>query len=152
MYARGILFGKMVLELGDTCVVKNDQTAVRCDVEFKTKVLLIDRNERIFFTPHQGFFSGTYNNVLGKVRKNGVEIGEVSGRWSHVMEYKDTKVLTFLIDDCPLHSTAFRLLGNVNCSTLNRVKSHPNMWNRRTPKSQTNLGGLYHISVKETTH
>lgn len=52
MYARGILFGKMVLELGDTCVAKNDQTGVRCDVEFKTKVLLIDRNERECFSPH----------------------------------------------------------------------------------------------------
>jgi Oxysterol-binding protein len=38
MYARGILFGKMVLELGDTCVVKNMQTGILCDIEFKTKV------------------------------------------------------------------------------------------------------------------
>jgi len=38
MYARGILFGKMVLELGDTCVAKNDKTGMACDLEFKTKV------------------------------------------------------------------------------------------------------------------
>jgi hypothetical protein len=38
MYARGILFGKMVLELGDTAVVKNDVTGMHCDVDFKTKV------------------------------------------------------------------------------------------------------------------
>lgn len=38
MYARGILFGKMVLELGDSCVAKNEQTGARCDIEFKTKV------------------------------------------------------------------------------------------------------------------
>ncbi|KAF4622863.1 hypothetical protein D9613_001590 [Agrocybe pediades] len=78
MYARGILFGKMVLELGDTCVAKNEKNGLSCDLEFKTK----------------GFFSGTYNALAGKVRKNSTEIGEVSGRWSHVMEIKNAKTGT----------------------------------------------------------
>lgn len=38
MYARGILFGKMVLELGDTCNAKNEKTGMSSDIEFKTKV------------------------------------------------------------------------------------------------------------------
>ena len=38
MYARGILFGKMVLELGDSSIVRNHETGMTCDVEFKTKV------------------------------------------------------------------------------------------------------------------
>jgi hypothetical protein len=38
MYARGILFGKMVLELGDNCVAKNETLGLNCDLEFKTKV------------------------------------------------------------------------------------------------------------------
>jgi len=38
MYARGILFGKMVLELGDTCIAKNDNNHLYCDLDFKTKV------------------------------------------------------------------------------------------------------------------
>lgn len=38
MYARGILFGKMVLELGDMSGVRNDNQGISCDVEFKTKV------------------------------------------------------------------------------------------------------------------
>lgn len=38
MYARGILFGKMVLELGDISSVKNEKTDYACEVEFKTKV------------------------------------------------------------------------------------------------------------------
>lgn len=38
MYARGILFGKMVLELGDTCIAKNEKHGMYCDLEFKTKV------------------------------------------------------------------------------------------------------------------
>ncbi|KAL4065797.1 hypothetical protein V8B97DRAFT_1982044 [Scleroderma yunnanense] len=75
MYARGILFGKMVLELGDTCVVKNERRGLSCDLEFKTK----------------GFFSGTYNAIAGRVRKGNTEIGEVSGRWSHLMDFKSTR-------------------------------------------------------------
>lgn len=75
MYARGILFGKMVLELGDTCVVKNERHRLTCDLEFKTK----------------GFFSGTYNAIAGRVRRGGAEFGEVLGRWSHVMEFKSSK-------------------------------------------------------------
>jgi oxysterol-binding protein-related protein 8 len=50
MYARGILFGKMVLELGDTCIAKNEKHGLYCDLEFKTKVrcslyVLIDHSE-----------------------------------------------------------------------------------------------------------
>lgn len=75
MYARGILFGKMVLELGDTCVVKNQKNRLFCDLEFKTK----------------GFFSGTYNAIAGRVRRGNSDTGEVSGRWSHVMEFKSIK-------------------------------------------------------------
>ncbi|KAF7340192.1 hypothetical protein MVEN_01937800 [Mycena venus] len=75
MYARGILFGKMVQELGDTCAAKNEKNGMVADLEFKTK----------------GFFSGTYNAISGRVRHNSTDVGEVSGRWSHVMEFKSTK-------------------------------------------------------------
>ncbi|KAI5834742.1 Oxysterol-binding protein [Schizophyllum commune Tattone D] len=75
MYARGILFGKMVLELGDTCTATNENNDIHCDLEFKTK----------------GFFSGTYNAIAGRLRHKDKDIGEITGRWSHVMEFKDTK-------------------------------------------------------------
>ncbi|KAH6917643.1 hypothetical protein BKA70DRAFT_1368013 [Coprinopsis sp. MPI-PUGE-AT-0042] len=75
MYARGILFGKMVLELGDTCMAKNEKLGLFADLEFKTK----------------GFFSGTYNAIAGKIRKGITEVGEIGGRWSHVMDFKDAK-------------------------------------------------------------
>jgi hypothetical protein len=39
MYARGILFGKMVLELGDTCIAKNEKRGLYCDLDFKTRVM-----------------------------------------------------------------------------------------------------------------
>jgi len=75
MYARGILFGKMVLELGDQCTAKNEKNGLHADIEFKTK----------------GFFSGTYNAIAGRVRHNAADVGEVSGRWSHAMEFKSAK-------------------------------------------------------------
>jgi hypothetical protein len=76
MYARGILFGKMVLELGDTCTVRNDAQDLQADLEFKTR----------------GFFSGTYNAIAGRVKHGPTELGEVSGKWSGLMEFKAAKV------------------------------------------------------------
>jgi len=40
----------------------------------------------------QGFFSGTYNGIYGRVRRNTTDIGEINGRWSHVMDFKNPKV------------------------------------------------------------
>jgi len=75
MYARGILWGKMVLELGDTCTARNDRNGISADLTFKTK----------------GYFSGAYNSIAGKIKKGSSESGEVSGKWSGVMEYKNSK-------------------------------------------------------------
>lgn len=38
MFARGILFGKMVIELGDTCTAKCEKLQLTAEIEFKTKV------------------------------------------------------------------------------------------------------------------
>ena len=38
MYARGILFGKMVIELGDTCTARCEKLGMTADIEFRTKV------------------------------------------------------------------------------------------------------------------
>ncbi|GAA5906797.1 OSBP family protein [Sporobolomyces salmoneus] len=84
MYARGILFGKMVLELGDSSIVRNHQTGMTCDVEFKTK----------------GFFSGSYNSIAGKIKSPKGDVGEISGHWSDLMEItrKSTKTKEVLFD------------------------------------------------------
>jgi hypothetical protein len=37
-YARGILFGKMTLELCDVSSIANDTIDYHCDVDFKAKV------------------------------------------------------------------------------------------------------------------
>jgi len=49
MYARGILFGKMVLELGDTCMAKNERNGIYCDLEFKTKVPYVKDSRHVHF-------------------------------------------------------------------------------------------------------
>ncbi|GAA6006133.1 hypothetical protein JCM11491_002043 [Sporobolomyces phaffii] len=84
MYARGILFGKMVLELGDSSIVRNNQTGMSCDVEFKTK----------------GFFSGSYNSIAGKIKSPKGEVGDISGHWSDLMEItrKSTRSKETLFD------------------------------------------------------
>jgi len=76
MYARGIVFGKMVLELGETCTAKNAANDMLADIDFKTK----------------GFFSGTYNAVNAKLKHQGTEFAEVTGRWNKIMEIKDANV------------------------------------------------------------
>lgn len=73
MYARGIMFGRMVLELGDTSEVANANTNLSSEVEFKVK----------------GYFTGTYNAIAAKVQQSGKTIGELTGKWSDQMEYKN---------------------------------------------------------------
>ncbi|KAI8145882.1 hypothetical protein BJV82DRAFT_643601 [Fennellomyces sp. T-0311] len=69
VYARGILFGKMVMELGDSCYVKCPKNGFVCHLDFKTK----------------GFFSGQYNSVTGKIKNEttGQVLREISGKWSN---------------------------------------------------------------------
>jgi hypothetical protein len=86
MYARGILFGKMVLELGDTCTVRNDAQDFHADLEFKTK----------------GFFTGTYNSIAGRVKHGSTELGDVTGKWSALMEFKPTKVRRQALPPSPI--------------------------------------------------
>ncbi|KAI8979278.1 hypothetical protein BDF20DRAFT_820343 [Mycotypha africana] len=76
VYARGILFGKMVMELGDSCV---------------------------------GFFSGQYNSVCGKVKKEstGEILYEISGQWSNEIFIKmakaSNKTLFFDVKTANIH-------------------------------------------------
>ncbi|RSH88673.1 hypothetical protein EHS25_002900 [Saitozyma podzolica] len=75
-YARGILFGKLILELCDVSAIHNPQTEYHCDVDFKAK----------------GWISGGYHYIQGMVKGPGKsDLGEVSGRWNSVIEYADKK-------------------------------------------------------------
>jgi hypothetical protein len=75
MYARGILFGKMKFELGDTSKVQCPENDLICEIEFKTK----------------GYFSGTYNAIAGMIKREstGDALYELSGSWIGEMFIKD---------------------------------------------------------------
>lgn len=51
-------------------------------------------------TSLQGFFSGTYNAIAGKIKGPQGEIGEVSGMWSDVMEIQRKGVSLVLSAAC----------------------------------------------------
>ncbi|XAO25737.1 hypothetical protein I312_104566 [Cryptococcus bacillisporus CA1280] len=84
-YARGILFGRMLLELCDVSSIVNAKNDFHCDVDFKAK----------------GWISGGYNVISGKVIGPGKsDIGDLSGHWSSAIEFKDkeTKEKKVLFD------------------------------------------------------
>ncbi|CUS20602.1 LAQU0S01e10352g1_1 [Lachancea quebecensis] len=77
MYARGILFGKMRIELGDHMVIKSPKHKV--DIEFKTK----------------GFISGTYDAIEGTIKDHaGNEYFEISGKWNDIIYIRDLQKKT----------------------------------------------------------
>ncbi|CAO0802785.1 unnamed protein product [Mucor circinelloides] len=98
VYVRGILFGKMVLELGDSCVVRCRTSDLVCELDFKTK----------------GFFSGQYNSVSGKVKKEstGEVLYEISGQWSSEIYIKmakaSNKTLFFDVKSSAIHPKVVR--------------------------------------------
>ncbi|OMJ21525.1 Oxysterol-binding protein-like protein [Smittium culicis] len=93
MYTRGVLFGKMVLEMGDKAHITCQKLDLIYKVEFKTK----------------GFFSGQYNEVAGKIKRISTDevLYEVSGNWQHKMTItnKKTKVSEVLFDSSTEHIT-----------------------------------------------
>ncbi|KAI8994715.1 hypothetical protein BDB01DRAFT_773828 [Pilobolus umbonatus] len=77
MYVRGILLGKMGLELGDTAIIRCAANDLICELDFKTK----------------GFFSGEYKSVSGTIKKEstGKVLFEISGQWADKMYIKPAK-------------------------------------------------------------
>ncbi|KAI9255198.1 hypothetical protein BDA99DRAFT_518159 [Phascolomyces articulosus] len=77
VYARGILFGTMTLELGDSSKVRCVTSDLSCELDFKTK----------------GFFSGQWNSVVGKIKKESTQevLCEISGQWSNELYIKYCK-------------------------------------------------------------
>ena len=73
---------------------------MHCDVDFKTKVgahaSACMHREFCLTAVWQGFFTGSYNNVTGCIKKYNSEVGEISGQWSHTMEYRNSKVCVWI--------------------------------------------------------
>jgi hypothetical protein len=92
-YARGILFGKLVLELCDLSSIDNAKTDYHCDVDFRAKVSSTRTStQQRHLLSRQGWLSGGYNAINGSVKGPGKsDIGEITGYWHSVMEYRDRK-------------------------------------------------------------
>lgn len=74
IYARGILFGKMRIEMGDHMIIKGPKYTA--DIEFKTK----------------GFISGTYDTIEGVIKGiDGKDYFEISGKWNDIMYITDLR-------------------------------------------------------------
>jgi len=75
-YARGILFGTLLLELVGPVVITCEKSGYRAELEFKAK----------------GFFGGEYNRIEGKVKdKKGKTLATLSGKWDGAVEIKREK-------------------------------------------------------------
>ena len=78
VYVKGLLFGTMMLELGDTAEMKCPDLDLMCDMEFTTK----------------GYFSGQYNGIKGRVKR--ISSGEIlytlSGKWTETIFIQDSTV------------------------------------------------------------
>lgn len=74
VYARGILFGKMIMEMGDQSTIKCKSLDLICELDFKTK----------------GYFSGQYHSVAGKIKhiSTGNVLYEISGVWTEELFIK----------------------------------------------------------------
>lgn len=74
VYARGILFGALLMELGGKTSIVCEQSGISTEIEFKTK----------------GYFTGDYNVVVGKVKNaKGKTLYSISGKWNETLVLKD---------------------------------------------------------------
>lgn len=77
-YVRGILFGKLLMEIGGTVIIRCPKTDLSASIEFVTK----------------GYFSGTYHAVKatifrGKEKKGATELYLIEGSWTDSLTIKD---------------------------------------------------------------
>lgn len=96
VYARSILFGKMYMELGDSCVIRSKDHPIECHLEFKQKVKLINK----------GFFSsGDKDGVTGKLINTETDkvYNKIKGKWSEKTTVTDAKGNEQILFDKPLY-------------------------------------------------
>ncbi|CAJ0902353.1 10378_t:CDS:2 [Entrophospora sp. SA101] len=104
VYARGILFGRMVMELGDNSTVKCGKNDLTCELEFRTK----------------GFFSGAYNSIYGKIKREstGEVLYEITGKWSEIIYIKDIQEVRRFCSMYMIQRYTLRLLWSKVTSAL----------------------------------
>ncbi|KAI9502153.1 Oxysterol-binding protein OBPa [Coemansia spiralis] len=117
MYARGILFGKMVLELGETSTVTCQQSDLMFEVEFKTK----------------GMIWGTYNQIAGKIKRISTKevLYEITGNWQTTMYIQDkrSKSEPVVFFDSSKESVVPQIVA---CTSEQEANESRNLWKNVT--------------------
>ncbi|KAI8345295.1 hypothetical protein EDC96DRAFT_521683 [Choanephora cucurbitarum] len=114
VYARGILFGKMVMEIGDQSVVRCASSGLVCELDFKSK----------------GFFSGQYHSVSGKIKRESTQevLYEISGIWTEELfiKKKSSKESFFNVKD---HTVIHKLVEPLENQEWNESRK---LWSKVT--------------------
>ncbi|KAJ1851695.1 Oxysterol-binding protein OBPa [Coemansia sp. RSA 1822] len=124
MYARGILFGKMVLELGEMSTVTCKHNDLVFEVEFKTK----------------GILWGAYNQIAGKIRRISTNetLFEISGNWQTAMYITDKRTHAakpeILFDSASEHVVP----QHVACASEQEPNESRNLWKHVTKAIREN--------------
>lgn len=98
IYARGILFGRMFMELGELATVTCPKSDLICEVEFKVK----------------GMFMGGYNHIAGKIKRvsSGEVLYSIHGKWTDtiylVNEKTKEETVLFSPEDTLVHPIAVK--------------------------------------------
>jgi hypothetical protein len=89
VYVRGIVFGRLLMEIGGKVEIKCEQTNIQADIDFKVK----------------GYFTGAYNSVVGGIfyTAKGYKQPEVilGGKWNEKVTFhpgNDKKNVQTLVD------------------------------------------------------
>ena len=98
IYARGILFGRMFMELGEQATVTCPRSDLICEVEFKVK----------------GMFMGGYNHIAGKIKRvsSGEVLYTIHGKWTDTINLVNEKTkeetVLFSPEDTLVHPIAVK--------------------------------------------
>lgn len=95
----------------------------------------------------QGFFSGSYNVVVGKVKKDKAELGEVNGKWTQVMDFKDAKVINLSSATSEIPSHLIRPARSECFSMQSKMEKHLHLelWFPNPSRSHMSLEGMSSI-------
>ncbi|KAJ2453775.1 Oxysterol-binding protein OBPa [Coemansia sp. RSA 2336] len=137
MYARGIVFGKMVLELGEVSTVTCKQSDLMFEVEFKTK----------------GVLWGSYNQIAGKIRRISTNevLFDISGNWQTTMYITDKRTSSkpeVLFDSKSEHVVP----QLVACASEQEPNESRNLWKHVTKairQSNLNDATMYKTAIEE---
>ncbi|KAI8911605.1 hypothetical protein EDD86DRAFT_202834, partial [Gorgonomyces haynaldii] len=90
IYARGILFGRMFMELGDTVTITGD--GFTCEIEFKVRGMFTDKED---------------DKISAKIKQDGKTLHKITGSWSgqmYISSGNQEKVLFVDVNALPIHA------------------------------------------------